>query len=68
MENTVETNYGTVTVTDVMVDDGRNGLIYGVDINNENGNLLCEVSGCCTDDLDGDAETIELLIDTYSEL
>ena len=50
MEITIETNYGMVTVTDVMVDDGYGGLSEGVDINYADGEFICEVSGYSTDD------------------
>ena len=63
---TVETGYGMVTVTDVMVDDGYGNLNDGVDIEYADGELICEVSGYSTDDLENDINQIEDLINTYS--
>ena len=53
-------NYGIVTVKDVMIDTDGTNLIEGIDVMDENGKFIIEVSGYCTDDVtDGlDVETI----------
>ena len=51
-------NYGIVTVTDVMVDVDGTNLTEGINIHNEDGELLVELAGVHCDDVidDFDAE------------
>lgn len=44
-------NYGVVTIKDVMVDIDGTNLEGGINIHDEDGNLLCEVAGVSCDDV-----------------
>lgn len=59
-------NYGIVTITDVMVDIDGTNLEEGVDITNDNGELLAEVAGICADDIT-DGDDAEMYIDNFNE-
>lgn len=59
-------NYGLVTITDVMVDLDGTCLTDGINIHDEDGELLAEIAGATLDDVTNgdDAETY---IDSYNE-
>lgn len=58
---------GTVTITDVVTNSMsfEHCLSEGVDICDEEGNLLCEIMGYCTEDLVDDPDLVDELIDTF---
>ena len=59
-------NYGIVTIKDVVIDIDGTNLEDGIDILNEDGELLAEIAGVYADDVT-DGDDAEKFIDSYNE-
>lgn len=58
----VSDEHGTVKVTGVVIDDG-NELVDGINIHDEDGNLLCEVMGYSVSDVN--SNNVDNIISSY---
>ena len=57
------TNYGIVTVTDVMIDTDGTNLADGVNIHDEDGKLIIEVSGYSCDDFEDEVDIENVILE-----